>query len=172
MEIYGIAGMPLSGKSTVAETLRDEGFATLEMGDVVRIERQERELEMDEGSFAEAMRERHGEDAVARLSIPYFEEVMDERDRIAITGMRSLEEKRRFEDAFGEIELIAVWASPETREKRREKRGRQDDDEPLEERDLREIEWGLGGLIARSNHVVKNEGTKEELEEKVKKIVG
>jgi len=43
------------------------------------------------------MRDEHGMDAIAKLSTPYLEEIVDEREKIVITGMRSWDEKERFE---------------------------------------------------------------------------
>lgn len=170
--LYGVTGMPLSGKSEAAEILRENGFATLEMGDVVRIEKKERNLDRTEESFVEAMREKHGKDAIARLSLPYFEKVMDEKEKIAIMGLRSLEEKHYFEDELDtEIDIISIWASPETREERRKKRGREDDEESLYSRDAREIDYGIGGLIAKSDYLIKNNGSLEDFREKVADIV-
>jgi len=70
--------------------------------------------------------------------------------------------------------MIAVWASPETRRKRREERMRKEDREgdEFEQRDQRELENGVGRLMALSNHMIINEGlSMEELEEEVNQIV-
>ena len=176
MKIYGVSGMPLSGKTTVAEIMEEEGFTVLDMGEVVRIEMKEREIPTDQtGEFVNKMREIHGMDAIAQLSIPYLEEVMEEKDRIVITGMRSWNEKERFEKETGEeIEIVSVWASRETRRKRREERKREEDrvGDEFGERDNREIENGVGKLMALSDKIIKNEKTSmEELEKKVKENV-
>ena len=176
MKIYGVSGMPLSGKTTVAEIMEEEGFTVLDMGEVVRIEMKEREIPTDQtGEFVNKMREIHGMDAIAQLSIPYLEEVMEEKDRIVITGMRSWNEKERFEKETGEeIEIVSVWASRETRRKRREERKREEDrvGDEFKERDNREIENGVGKLMALSDKIIKNEKTSmEELEKKVKENV-
>ncbi|MFB6181245.1 MAG: AAA family ATPase [Candidatus Nanohalobium sp.] len=174
-EIYGVTGMPLAGKTTVAEMLEEEGFTVLDMGDVVRIEMDKRGKEADEtGSFVNGLREEHGMDAIAQLSVPYLEEIIEEKERIVITGMRGWDEKERFEEETGEeIEVISVWASREERKKRREERQREEDVEGDEfhERDLREIEQGVGKLMALSDHMIKNDTiTEEELREKALEI--
>jgi dephospho-CoA kinase len=176
MKIYGVTGMPLSGKTTVAEIMEEEGFTVLDMGEVVRIEMKEREIPTKQtGEFVNKMREIHGMDAIAQLSIPYLKEIMEEKDRIVITGMRSWNEKQRFEKETGEeIEIISVWASRKTRRKRREERKREEDQvgDEFRERDNREIENGVGKLMALSDKIIKNEMiSMEELEEKVKEIV-
>ena len=175
-EIYGVTGMPLSGKTTVAEILEEEGFAVLDMGEVVRIEMKDRDIPVEQtGEFVNRMREVHGMDAIAQLSKPYLQEILEEKDRVVITGMRSWSEKERFEEKTGEeIKVVAVWASRETRKDRREERLREEDQvgDDFHERDLREIENGVGKLMALSDKIVKNEEINmEELEKKVKEIV-
>lgn len=175
-EIYGVTGMPLSGKTTVAEIMEKNGFAVLDMGEVVRIEMDKRGIEPgNEGPFVNEMREEHGMDAIAQLSVPYMDEIVDEKDRVVITGMRGWTEKKRFEDEIGEnIDIIGVWASRETRRERREDRQREEDrkGDGFHERDLREIENGVGKMLALSDHLIENNNiTMEELKQEVNKIV-
>lgn len=174
-EIYGVTGMPLSGKTTVAEAMKDQGFTVLDMGEVVRIEMEKRGLEAEQtGEFVNDMRDEHGMDAIAQLSIPYLEEMVDEKDRIVVTGMRGWSEKRKFEEETEEdLEVVAVWASRETRRERMEERGREEDlnSEEFHERDEREIGNGIGKLMALSDHLIKNQGKSlDELEEEVKNL--
>lgn len=174
-EIYGVTGMPLAGKTTVAKILQDEGFSVLDMGEVVRIEMEKRNKDVSEtGSFVNSMRDEHGMDAIAQLSAPYLDEILEEKEKVIITGMRGWEEKERFEKDTGEdIKVIAVWTSREERKERRQIRQREEDIEgdDFHERDLREIENGVGKLMALSDHMIKNDTiTEEELEEKVKEI--
>jgi len=46
-EIYGITGMPLAGKTLLAEILEEKGFSVLDMGDVVRIEMEKRKIDVE-----------------------------------------------------------------------------------------------------------------------------
>ncbi len=176
-EIYGVTGMPLSGKTTVAEKMEDLGFTVLDMGDVVRIEMEKRGIPAgNEGNFVNMMRDEHGMDAIAQLSTPYLEEIIDEKEKIVITGMRSWDEKQKFEDETGEeIEVIAVWSSKETRKERRKERQREEDvkGQDFRERDLREIENGVAKLLALSDHMIENDGVSiEELRQEVEEVVG
>jgi len=175
-EIYGVTGMPLSGKTTVAEIMEDEGFSVLDMGEVVRIEMDKRGIESgNEGSFVNEMREEHGMDAIAQLSAPYLEEIIEEKEKVVITGMRGWSEKKRFEEELNkDIDVIGVWASRETRKERREERQREEDrkGDGFHERDIREIENGVGKMLALSDHLIENNSiTMEELEKEVKKVV-
>lgn len=161
MEIYGVTGMPLSGKTTVAGMLEDNGFAVLDMGDVVRSEMEKRGIEPgNEGEFVNGQRDEHGMAAIAHLSVPYLEDLMEDHDRIVITGMRGWSEKQQFEDEAGvDIDVLAVWSSRDTRRQRREDRQRDEDvhGQAFHERDLREIDNGVGKLMALSDHMIINE---------------
>ena len=46
--MYGVTGMPLAGKTTVAGLLEKEGFEVVDMGDVVRKEMNKREVPTEE----------------------------------------------------------------------------------------------------------------------------
>ncbi len=175
-KIYGVTGMPLSGKTTVAEMMEELDYTLLDMGEVVRIEMEKRGIPPgNEGEFVNEMREEHGMDAIAQLSIPYLEEMIDERDKIVITGMRGWSEKERFEKETGEnLEIIAVWASRETRKDRREERKREEDmkGQSFQDRDLREIDNGVSKLLALSDHMIKNDQTTmEELRNDVEGLI-
>jgi dephospho-CoA kinase len=175
-EIYGVTGMPLAGKTLVAELLEEKGFSVLDMGDIVRIEMEKRGIDTEQtGDFVNSMRDEHGMDAIAQLSTPYLEEILAEREKVVITGMRSWDEKERFEEETGqEVEVIAVWTPIEERKRRKEERQREEDivGDEFHERDLREINNGVGKLIALSDHLIKNSNIpKQELEEKVNQVV-
>lgn len=175
-KIYGVTGMPLSGKTTVAEVMEDLGYTLLDMGEVVRIEMDKRNIPAgNEREFVNSMREEHGMDAIAQLSLPYLEEMVEERDKIVITGMRGWSEKQRFEKELEEeVEVVAVWTSRETRKERRDKRQREEDvkGQEFHQRDLREIQNGVGKLLALSNHMIKNDDIDmEQLRKEVERVV-
>jgi dephospho-CoA kinase len=171
--IYGVTGMPLAGKTTVAGLLEDHGFEVIDMGDVVRKELEKRDIPAEKtGEFVNNQREEKGMDAIAQLTVPYIEEASE---KVVITGMRGLGEKERFEDRLDEeVEMIAVWASKTTRKRRREERMRDEDLEgdEFEERDMRELENGVGRLMALSDHMIINEGLElDGLKKEVTEIV-
>ena len=172
--IYGVTGMPLAGKTTVADLLEEKGFEVVDMGDVVREEMEKKDIPVGKtGKWVNKQRKKKGMDAIAQFTAPYIEE--KESDKIVIPGMRGLNEKRRFEDELDqELEMIAVWASPETRRKRREERMREEDREgdEFEQRDQRDLENGVGRLMALSQYMIINEGLSiEELEKEVNQVV-
>ncbi len=165
--------MPLSGKTTVAKIMEEKnGFTVLDMGDIVRIEMDKRKIPVEEtGVFVNSLREEHGMDAIAQLSTPYLKEITEEKEKIVITGMRGWKEKKFFEEHIEEeLEMIGVWASRKTRKQRREERMRDEDikGDKFHERDIREIENGVGKLMALSDHLIENDNNSvEELEDSI-----
>jgi dephospho-CoA kinase len=176
-DIYGVTGMPLAGKTTVADIIAGEGYTVLDMGDVVRREMEKSDIPVSKtGEFVQKQRKKHGMAAIAYLSAPYLESILEETDKVVITGMRGWDEKERFEEEVGEdLEIIGVWASRSTRQQRREERGREEDLEGqgFHERDLRELENGVGDLLALSHHLIINDSIDlDELEHRVKDVIG
>jgi len=173
MDIYGVTGMPLAGKTTVAGLLEENGFEVVDMGDVVRKEMEKRDISTEKtGEFVNDQRKEKGMDAIAQLTVPHIEEASE---KVVITGMRGLKEKERFEEELAEdVEVIAVWASKSVRKRRREKRMREEDlkGDGFDERDNREIGNGVGRLMALSDYMIINEGLEmKDLEREVKKVV-
>ena len=90
-----------------------------------------------------------------------------------VDGVRSLEEVEEFRKHYDTI-VVAVHASPKTRFKRLLRRGRSDDPKTWEEfleRDLRELGWGLGSVIATADYMLVNEGSVRELQKAARRIV-
>lgn len=177
MDLILITGMPGSGKTEVADEINNAGIPVIVMGDVIRAETRHRGLEPDSintKSVMLDMRQQDGPGAVAKRCISQLEETKS--NLIAVEGCRSLSEVEVFEDFAENVTTLCVHASPSTRFKRLQERGRKDaplDRESFRERDLREISVGLGGVIALSDIMLVNEGTLEELRSLVRnKIEG
>jgi len=67
--IYGVTGMPLAGKTTVAGLMEEKGFEVVDMGDVVRKEMNKREVPTEEtGKWVTKQRKEKGMDAIAQLT--------------------------------------------------------------------------------------------------------
>lgn len=162
-----ITGMAGSGKTTVSNMLIEKGYRIFKMGDVIRNELRMRNLPStieNLGKMAEDIRKHGGDAAVAKKCIPLI--IGEPNKKVALDGIRSLDEVYTFEEAF-EIVLVAVHTSPETRFKRLKNRGRSDDPEDMKSfrvRDHRELGFGLGDAIALSNFVIVNENGFDDLE--------
>lgn len=159
-QIYGITGLPLSGKTTVADKMTEEGFQKVDMGDVVREERDKRNISASKtGKFVSQLREENGMDAIAQLTLPYIQEALQENEKVVISGMRGWMEKECFEEYLStELDIIAIWSSQKARAKRKESRGRDEDlVAEIKDRDEREIKHGAAKLISLADHIIVNE---------------
>jgi dephospho-CoA kinase len=162
-----ITGMAGSGKTTLSNMLAEKGYRVFKMGDVIRHEIRMRNLPSTPealGRVAEEIREHGGDAAVAKKCVPLI--IGEPSNRVALDGIRSLEEVHVFEEAF-EVIMVAVHASPKTRFERLKNRGRIDDPETWEtfkERDTRELGFGMGDAIALSNYMIVNENGFVDLE--------
>lgn len=161
-----VAGLPGSGKTTVARLVEKWGYAYYNMGDIVRSEASRLNLPPDKAAVL--LRLNNGKRAVVkRLKIDV--------DRVVIDGVRSLEEVEALEELLGEITLLYVVASRRVRYRRLLERGRGDD--PLTyfhflARDLREMRFGLAELLARADYIVVNEGKNlEDLERELAAVL-
>ncbi len=170
-----ITGMPGAGKTTLAEILSKKGFVKISMGDVVREEAVKRGYGLDDKGQSKTMRilrEEEGPDAIAKLCIEKIKKI--DKEKFVIDGVRSLAEVSRFK-TVGSVKILAVHASPKRRFSLLTKRGREDDPkkwEEFERRDERELQLGLGNVIALADYMVVNEKISiKELEEVVVKVL-
>jgi len=173
--LIGTAGMPGAGKDTVKKVVQKLGLPVIVMGDEVRAEAKRRGLAITPENLGGAMlqmRKEEGPAAVAKRCIPKIKAM--ESSVVFIDGIRSLHEIKEFKKEFPDFRILAVHASPKTRFKRLLKRGRKDDPQSWEgfiERDRRELEVGLGDVIATADYMVINEGTKRELEANLTRLL-
>ncbi len=158
------------------------GFSIVRMGDVVREEAQRRGLPITDaavGGLAHAERQAHGYGVWAERTLPRIR-----GERILVDGLRGRAELDVFRKAFGDhLTVLAIHASPTTRYQRMMKRRRTDDApgyeryqrmmkrrrtddapgyEAFRARDIRELGWGLGEVIAIADVMLVNEGSLEE----------
>ncbi len=158
-----VTGMPGSGKSVVSRTLGKLAKRVVGMGDAVREEARKRGLPTDLKTMmelAQRLREEHGPAAVANLVL----RMIEDEGTYVIDGVRSLHEIDVLKK-FGEVLIVAVHASPRTRFSRLSTRGRRDDPRSWEEfvaRDMRELRFGIGDVIALADIMVVNEDKSRE----------
>jgi len=177
-----VAGMPGSGKSIVSKVARDMGFGTVCMGDVVREEVEKRGLSLTRDNIskiARELRKREGMQAIAIRVLDRILELLSKGlDLVVVDGVRGYDEVKYFKDNLGryaKLIVLTVHASPETRFKRLCRRGREDDPRTWEEflrRDLEELNFGIGEVIALSDILLVNEGLSiKEFRELVESVI-
>lgn len=159
--------MPGAGKSTIADGLKPKGYEIIIMGNAVRAEAMRKGLEPSRSNLGKLMlelREKNGPGAVAELIKNQIEN--SSSNVILIDGVRSNDEIDVLRK-FGNVKLLAIHSSTDTRFGFLQKRGRSDDPqtkEHFEERDNRELAVGISNSIALSDHAITNIGlTKDEL---------
>lgn len=169
--IICITGMPGSGKSIVAEQAATIGYKVISMGDIIREEAKSRGIKASPRSLGALMlrlRREKGKDAVAKRCL-----LRAQGENLSIIdGVRSLNELSFFRDNSS-ICLVAVHASPATRYKRLLKRGRVDDPKDyvtFQKRDDRELNVGIGSVIALADSILINEGSVGDLKRSAMKL--
>jgi dephospho-CoA kinase len=170
--VIGISGMPGAGKSLFVEAAKESGYAIITMGDVIRQETLKRGLELNPQNVGKVMlqlREEGGNTVIAQKCVPLIE--AQGGQKVIVDGLRSLFEADTFKANFSDFILCAVHASPETRFKRLNCRGRSDDPKTYDvfhERDMRELGVGLGNVIAMSTLILVNDDGMEQFKAQVK----
>jgi dephospho-CoA kinase len=165
-KVLGIVGMPGSGKSEAANIGREYGFDIVVMGDMIRREVARRHLEPtpeNVGRIMLELRQQHGPAIVAQLCLQHIANTSS--DSIIIEGIRSMAEVTEFKNRFPHFIVLSIHSSPTTRLQRILNRGRSDDannHQFFTERDQRELQVGIGSVIALADYVVINEGTLHE----------
>lgn len=175
MRVIGTVGLPGSGKGEFSAVARELDVPVVTMGEVVREECRVRGLDPGDhhGEVARLLREEEGPLAIAERSVPLVREALDESDTVLVDGLRSGEELDRFRQAFGDdFTLVAVEAPFEARAERVETRGRDNTaEERLEERDERELGFGMGEALDRADLHVRNDGSLEAFRERVREVL-
>jgi len=177
MKIIAFTGMPCSGKSEAVKIAKEMDIPVIRMGDMVWEEVRNRGLSLNEknvGLIANQMRKDLGMDIWAKKTLDKISQI-DKTKQIIIDGIRNIEEIETFKKKLGnDFILIAVTTSDKTRQKRFLNRGREDDSldiQDLKDRDKRELNWGLGTVIASADIIVQNEDGIQEFKKEIKDIL-
>ena len=169
--VIAISGMPGAGKGVASEAGKQSTLEVLLLGDVIREETQRRGLEptpKNVGSVMLQVRKDEGPAVVVKRLVPKIE--ASRSAAIIVEGIRSEDELRELRRKFDVIS-VAIHASPKTRFQRLLSRGRSDDPKTWDtfyERDSRELNVGLGHVIALADVVLVNEGTIDTLQSSFK----
>jgi dephospho-CoA kinase len=173
--VIGVTGMSGSGKATVKQIAETMGYSTIVMGDEVREEAKRRSMEPTPenlGTLMLKLREEEDPAAIAKRCIPKIENAKS--DIVVVDGVRSLQEVEEFKEHSKDLILIAVHASPKTRFQRLFHRERLDAPrswQAFNERDMRELNIGLGAVIATADYMIVNEGTREQVKQEAREVL-
>lgn len=187
MKVIGVTGLPGSGKSVVSRVAKQLGVHVVRMGDVIREEAKNRNKTT--GEVAVELRKEFGEFVIADRCVSkilnYNQKPNTPNQRknpvkvnkptlFMIEGIRSEYEVEIFRKKFKDFKIIAVHSTPQTRFKRLKKRMRPDDSREESEfklRDKRELDFGIGNVIATADYMVVNEGPLKKIKGIVRSIL-
>lgn len=201
MKIIGLVGLPGSGKGEASRVASQQGLRVLVMGDVIRQEAALQGLEATDrnlGRIGSALREAEGPQAVARRVLESAR--ASGEDTIVVDGLRSGEEAEYFATHAEHFYLVEICAPSEARLRWLQARGRPDDpgmsragieeqdqdekiiascQEPdglaaaaLEQRECREMGWGMCRAIEAASIKLRNDGCLDEFRENVRRLLG
>lgn len=167
-KIIATAGLAGSGKGLLSEVAAEYGIPVFVCGEVVREETRKRGLPLNMANTGVVMLKMREEEGPAVISIRLIPKIdASGCSTVIVEGVRSLEEIEELRAHYGNVTVIGVHASPQTRFDRLRSRGREDDPktwEEFESRDLRELGVGVGKAIALADEIAINEGTIEEFQ--------
>jgi len=177
MKIIAFTGMPCSGKTEAVEVAKMLDLPVIRMGDMVWEEVKKQGLELNDenvGTIADSMRKKHGKNIWAKRTIDKITS-LNITDKIIVDGVRNIEEVNLFKkELSNNFILIAITTSDEERKKRSLLRQRRDDSNNLkkiEERDKREIRWGIRELISTADIIISNENSINDFRREIKDVL-
>ena len=180
VKILAIVGMSGSGKSVAVDYLTDKGYPKVYFGGMIYKEMERRGIERtadgeSEKHFREMIRETEGKDWVVKQVIEETKNLINAgQKKIVLDGVYSWTEYKILKHEFpGEMTVVAVVVPKALRHKRVAVRPeRPFNATEIQERDRSEIEnLEKGGPIAMADYYILNDGTVEEMEEQLQKIL-
>jgi len=175
--ILAVVGLAGAGKSDVTEYLINKMKASkVYFGDATFDEMKKLGLEINEVNerkTREEIRKNLGMGAYAILNLPKIKELFT-NGNVVVESLYSWEEYLEMKKEFGDsFKVLSIYSSPETRIARMANRPiRPLQREEMISRDYSQIEnLHQAGPIARADWTIVNEGTKEELQNAIDKIL-
>ena len=171
-----VVGMCGSGKSAVAESLRDKGWTVVRFGQITMDELERRNLSVtpeNERVVREGLREQHGMHAYATFLLPRVSEALAEGP-VVIDGLYTWSEYKHLKEVLATtMVVVAVVCSRASRYARLARRKERPlTEEEAERRDIAEIEAiEKGGPIAMADYYLTNEGSPSDLRESVASLL-
>ena len=178
LKLIAVVGMSGAGKTVAVNYLTAQGAPKIYFGGFIYKEMTKRGIEITPASqreFREMIRQTEGNDWVVRQVIAEIRDLIAAgQKRIILDGVYSWTEYRTIKHEFpGALTVLAVIADRAVRYARLAARPeRPFTGHEAEERDYSEIEHvEKGGPIAIADHYVLNDGTPEQMQQKLKEIV-
>lgn len=178
VKILAVVGMSGSGKSVAVDFFSEKGYPKVYFGGMILREMEKRGIVRtaeSERAFREKIREEEGKDWVVNQVILDVKNLIEAgQKRIVLDGVYSWTEYKILKHEFpGVLTFVAVVVPRGLRYERVGKRvERPFNKEEIRERDWTEIEnLEKGAPIAMADYFVLNDGTMEEMKEKLEGIL-
>jgi cytidylate kinase len=200
MKIIGLIGLPGSGKGEASRIAREEGLTVLVMGDIIRQEAArlgQEPTDQNLGRIGNALRAAEGPDVVAKRILDRARATGEKV--VVVDGLRSRQEADYFAAHAEQFHLMEICAPVEARLKWLTARGRPDDPgrsqagdgprensdekiiiscgepnrraaEALEERECRELGWGMCEAMKTADMKLRNDGSLDEFRKNVRRL--
>lgn len=174
MKLIVVAGMPAAGKNIAAQYAMAHLYPHFSTGDFVRAEIRKRGCLSDPETSAKISTEMRGADGLGVTRLAIEEALRQKTDFVFLEGIRSWPEIELIRSKTP-CALVAVVAPRNLRLNRVKQRGREDDSaDYFDDRDQREIKYGVAVCIALADAYVLNTGSIDDamrqLDEIIKKL--
>ena len=178
-KFLAVTGAQGSGKSVFINIVKNEfKIPTFRLGDIIIDEINKRKLKLtgrNMAKMASVLRFEGGDQVIAQRALPKIIKLAEFKPKLLlIDGIRSYSELAFFREQLGEVTLIAIITSLKTRKGRVDKRQRIDNQfaGDFEEREQRELGFGLGNVITKADYFILNEDvTKEKFIAQIKLVM-
>ncbi len=173
--IIAIVGLPGAGKTEAAQFFEKKGLPIISFGKVINDYIDEHKLphnEEEHKKIRTSLREEHGMSALAKLNEKKIHAALEKNIMIVIDGMRSWEEYLFLKEYMIDIDIyiLAIYADKEIRYKRIQERETRHTLFGVE-RDIGELmSTNMGATIAFADFLVKNNYSKQDLEDKLEQV--
>lgn len=171
--IIAIVGLPGVGKTDASNYFKELGLPVISFGKIVTeiVEKKYgRQTEKYHKIVREGIREKHGPEALAKLSEKKIKESLKKHNIIVIDGMRSWEEYLYLKKNLSTVNLyiLAIFADKAVRYRRVSNRKSDRPELYGEERDINElVRINMGPTISFADFLIKNNFSKTEFYDKL-----
>lgn len=178
IQVVAFVGMAGAGKTFCVDYLIKKGFPSTYFGGITIDEVKRRGLEVNEANeklVREELRQVEGKGVYAKRIISQIEAYTTQgHQKIVVDGLYTWSEYKIFKEHFGDQAIMIAIAAPRhLRHQRLTNRSvRPLNTQEANERDYAEIEnVEKGGPIANADYTIVNDGTSEEMLQKLEKIL-
>lgn len=159
-----VTGTQGSGKSVFTDVIKNKlNIPTFRLGNIIIEEIKNKGIKLtgrNMAKMASMLRYDGGDQVIAQKALPKILKLAESQPKlILIDGIRSYSELAFFREHLGEVILIAIISSLKTRKQRVEARKRIDNRYigDFEEREQRELGFGLGNVITKADYFILND---------------